>query len=201
MNGRERMEAILAGERPDRLPFKRISGWGEAIERWCGEGLEESKYTGLNVSEALGLLDPEGEMALPLDLNMVPQFPVQVLRKDKDHVLLTDEFGVTKRMLRSDYDRSGGYKTAAGEMSAMSEWVAFPIKNLASWKAIYEERFRPESTERLPADWETVKAQFVHDSGTRWVSFSGFPLFGLFGPMRELMGLEELVLAMVDDPL
>jgi len=40
----------------------------------------------------------------------------------------------------------------------------------------------------------------VERAETRWVRFGGFPFFGLFGPMRELMGLEGLLFGMCDNP-
>jgi len=196
MSGRDRMLCLIAGERPDRLPIHGVDGWAEAVERWCGEGMP----CGASVSESLGLLDPDSGISLPLNLNMLPEFPIRVLEKDERHVLLVDEFGVTKRMMRNDFDRTGGHKLDAGAMSAMSHWVAFPVKDMATWKRIYEERFQPNVNGRLPEYWEAGKSEFMHKAKTRWVSLFCFPFFGLFGPIRELMGFEELVYAMADDP-
>jgi hypothetical protein len=55
---------------------------------------------GAEPSQALGLVDPDGPISLPLNLNMVPEFPIQVVEQDERYVVLTDEFGVTKKMLR-----------------------------------------------------------------------------------------------------
>ena len=201
MNGRERWQALLAGERPDRLPLLGISGWREAVERWLGEGLQNESLDGRDVSAALDLVDPEGPLTLPLDLNMVPRFPIAILQMGPDYVHLVDEFGVTKKMHRIDFDRSGGYKQSAGDMSSMSEWLDFPVKDINTWKAIYEERFRPDLSGRLPVDWDETRTDFARKARTRWVVGSpAFPLFGLFGPMRELMGLPGLLYSMVDDP-
>ena len=196
MTGRERMLTIVAGEKPDRLPIRGVGGWAEAVERWHSEGMP----CGASESEALGLVDPDGGIDLPLNLNMVPGFPVRVLEKDERHVLLVDEFGVTKRMMRDDFDRTGGCKVEAGSMSAMSHWLAFPVKDMTSWKQIYEERFQPDVRSRLPVNWGADKAEFIRKAKTRWVSFFCFPFFGLLGPIRELMGFEGVVYAMADDP-
>ena len=195
MNGRERYEAVYAGERPDHLPIKPVSPWGEALERWYQEGLPE----GLDPNVALEL-SGDDTLRLPLNLNMVPPFPVEVLACDDDYVTLIDEFGVTKRALRRDYDRSGGRKVNAGLMSAMSHWLDFPVRDMTTWKRIYKARFQPRVAERLPSDWEATKSAFVAHSETRWVTFFCFPFVGLFGPLRELMGLERLVMTMYDDP-
>ena len=196
MTGRERMEALLCGARPDRLPIGGIDAWAEAVERWRREGMPD----GVTASETLGLVDPDGPLELPLNLNMEPEIPVQILDKGDRYVVLIDEFGVKKRMLREDFDRSGGYKTAAGDMSAMSEWLDMPVKDLASWKALYEERFQPNVEDRLPEDWgRGGRADFIRRSEERWVTFFCFPLVGMFGPLRELMGFETLLFNMVDN--
>ena len=139
-------------------------------------------------------------MLLPLNLNMLPEFPVRVTAMDRDFVTLVDEFGVTKRMLRKDFDRTQGRKKAAGMSSSMSEWIEFPVKDMGSWKALFEERFQPTVAQRMPSDWPARKADFVARSSTRWVISVCFPFFGFFGPLRELMGVEGLSMAMAEDP-
>lgn len=195
MNGRQLYEAVYSGERPDRLPMRPVGPWGESLERWRTEGLGQDE----DLNEVLGLANDD-TLRLPLNLNMLPEFPIRVLSQDDRYVTLVDEFGVTKKALRTDYERSDGLKVNAGQMSAMSHWIDFPVVDLRSWKEIHEERFQPRVSERLPVDWEEKKEEFRARSETRWVTFFCFPLFGLFGPLRELMGLPGLLFAMHDDP-
>ncbi len=198
MNGREIYEAIYAGERPDYLPVSGIWPWEEARERWQREGLPE----GENPNTVLGLTDPHDawQVGLPLNLNMVPTFPIEIREMTAEAVVLVDEFGVTKRLLRGDFDRTDGYKTGAGNTSSMAHWLDFPVKDMRSWKAIYEARFRPDLTGRLPEDWPEARARLKEQAETHLVCLWGFPFFGFFGPLRELMGLEGLCYAMADDP-
>jgi len=196
MNPRELITAIWAGQPVDRLPMNGIWPWGETMERWRREGMPE----GVHPASYLEILSDRG-CGLPLNLNMVPPFPIRILQMGDDYVTLVDEFGVTKKVLRTDYDRSGGYKGAAGAMSSMSHWLDFPVKDLRSWKAIYEERFQPTLAGRLPDDWQQKgRAAYIEESKARWASFFCFPLCGLFGPMREMMGVEGLAYVMADDP-
>ena len=44
------------------------------------------------------------------------------------------------------------------------------------------------------------RSKYIEESKTHWAFFFCFPLCGLFGPMREMMGLEGLVYAMADAP-
>jgi len=195
MNGRELHEAIFRGERFDRLPVPDIHPWGETQERWVREGLPPDR----NCNEVLGLWGNDGE-GLPLDLNMVPKFEVRLIEKDAEYVVLVDEYGITKKILRADFDRSGGLMGEAGAMSSMSHWIDFPVKTLADWKPLYEERFRADLTGRLPANWAAYRPEWLQRCETRWVGYFCFPLGGLFGGLRQLLGLEGLIFAMADDP-
>lgn len=195
MNGRELYGAVYAGEKVDRLPLSGLGGWAETLERWQREGLAVDE----SPSQALGL-EADEAVGLPLNLNMVPLFPLQILEKASDFVRLVDEFGVTLRMRRVDFDRSEGYMGASGAVSSMSHWVGFPVRDLRTWKTIYAERFRPVPEDRLPADWEATRIRWLEQSRTRWVTHFSFPFGGLFSAVRQLMGLEGAVFAMADDP-
>lgn len=196
MNGRELYPTIYEGGKPDRLPIQGLWPWGETLERWYIEGLEPRK----DPHEVLGLVNDD-VLPFPLDLTMVPRFPIQVLVKDERHVTLVDEFGVTKKLLRHDFEATSGKMSDAGLTSSMSLWLDFPVKDLVTWKTIYEERFQPALTGRVPENWDEHKSEFTQLSETRWVSYFCFPFFGLFGPLRQLMGFERLLFAMAgDDP-
>lgn len=198
LNGRELLECIYAGEIPPYLPIAGLGPWVEARERWEREGLP----AGADCNRELGLTSRHDEWmaGLPLSFNMVPAFPIEIHGRDAEFVTLRDEFGVTKRLLTGDFDRTGGYKAAAGATSSMAQWLDFPVKDLRSWKSIYEARFRTDLAGRLPADWATKRPWLKAEAPKRFIGLWGFPFFGLLGPLREVMGLEGLIFAMVDDP-
>lgn len=194
MNGRDVYRTIYEGGRPDRLPIQGIWPWAETLERWYSEGLNPRQ----DPHDALGLVGDD-VLPLPLDLTMVPRYPIQVLEEDERYVTLIDEFGVTKKLFRKDFLVTGGKMSDAGLTSSMSLWLDYPVKDLATWKKVYEERFQPRLADRIPRNWEEFKAEFMRQSETRWVSYFCFPFFGLFGPLRQLMGFERLCLAMAGD--
>ena len=196
MNGRQVFHAIYEGHKPDRLPVQGLWPWAETVQRWRSEGLEAGK----DPHEVLGLVSDDG-LPLPLDLNMVPRFPIQVLSQDEQYVILVDEYGVTKKLLRQDFDATRGSMADAGLTSSMALWLDYPVKDLSTWKTIYEERFRPVLGERIPPNWADCRTEFARLSETRWVSFFCFPLFGFFGPLRQLLGFESLMFAMAGDNL
>ncbi len=196
MNGRELYKAIYAGEKVDRLPIHGVGGWVEAVERWRREGLGPDE----GINTALGLVGDDGQ-GLGANFNMVPAFDIDVLETTDEYVTLRDEFGITKKMLRADFDRSEGRMTGAGATSSMSHWLDFPVKTLADWKAIYEERFRTDLDGRVPENWESeVKPSIIERSETRWTSTFAFPFGGLFSAVRQLMGLEGTAFALADQP-
>ena len=198
MNNLERMRVIFYGGKPDRFPIPGIHPWEETLARWHQEGLP----VGRDCNQELGLAEDENVAGLGLNLNMVPTFDVQVLSKDDTYVTLVDEFGVTKMMLRADFDRSGGgLFGGAAATSSMSHWIDFPVKTMADWKRTMEERFRPDLKGRLPENWEQDAEARRKSQKTRLVWAGSFPFFGLFGPLRQLMGLEGLVYAIADDPI
>lgn len=195
MNGRELYAAIYSGERVAHLPVSGIGGWPEAVERWRSEGLDAHE----SVNGTLGLV-ADNTASLPLNINMWPVFPIRILEEDLEYVTLVDEYGVTKKMLRLDYERSKGCMGAAGATSSMSYWIDFPVKDMASWKAIYEARFNPTPEGRIVDDWEVQKDRFTEHAETRWVAYFSFPFGGLFSAVRQLMGLERAVFTMADNP-
>lgn len=195
MNGRELISAIYSGEQVDRLPLPSVSPWGETMERWNKEGLPP----GTDLNQKLGLISDD-YTGLSLNLNMLPVFPIKILDEGPEYVTLVDEFGVTKRMIRRDYDRSGGYQMSGGASSSMSHWIDYPVKDLHKWKMLYEERFGPSIAGRIPDNWDEYKADYNRISDTRWSTYGCYPFLGLFGPMRELMGFEGLIYSMMDNP-
>ena len=186
MNGRGLFTAIFAGEKVDRLPPPGIGPWGQTLQRWHGEGLGE----GEDFYRKLGFKWDEPAATLPLNLNMAPTFEVKVLARDDRYVTLVDEYGVTKKMIRDDFERSGGLKSNAGATSGMSQWLDFPVKDLRTWKELRESRFRSDNIrDRLPDDWfNGGRERHVEHAQTRWVEYFVFPLVGFFGPMRVRWG-------------
>ena len=83
MNPRELITAIWAGQQVDRFPMNGIWPWGETMERWRREGMPE----GMHPASYLDILSDRG-CGLPLNLNMVPPFPIRVLQMGDDYVTL-----------------------------------------------------------------------------------------------------------------
>ena len=188
-------QAIYSGDVFDRLPASRIGAWAETVERWHSEGLPRDT----DPNDVVGLVSDDA-VALDVNLNMYPMYDIKVLETDGDHVTLIDEYGVTKKMIRADFNRSGGKMSAAGTTSGMSHWLQFPVSDMYSWKAVFEQRFNAERDGRI--GYQTAKdiADVKNLVETRWVRHFSFPFGGFFSATRQLMGLEGMIYAMNDDP-
>ena len=114
MNGRECNGAIYAGERPERLPTQEIDAWGETLVRWHDEGLGVDE----DLNEVIGLVE-EDRLFLLFDQNMAPR-PIRVIEIGERYATLVDEYGVTKRLLRSDFDRTNGLMSGAAMTESMA---------------------------------------------------------------------------------
>ena len=196
MNGRDLYGAIYSGAEVDELPAAGIGWWGEALERWRREGLGP----GQDPNEAIGFATDQTAW-LPVNLNMAPSYPVEVLELDAEYATVRDEYGVTRKMLRTDYDRSKGLMGASGDMSSMSLWLDFPVTDVRSWKSVLEERFLPTPRHRLPSDWPAGRQDLIDYTQTRWTWHFSFPFGGLFSAVRQLMGLEAAAAAMMNNPV
>ncbi len=196
MNNKERREIIEQGKTPDHIPVSRIYPWAEATERWIKEGLPE----GEDVNLYLGLDTDDDTYKLPIDMGFNPLFEVEVLDIGNKYVTVIDEYGVTKKMFRTDYDRSNGNITSAGKMSSMSEWINFPVVDYSSWEKIKAERFFTDYKRRVPPNWIDELANVNLIKNDRRMLVENFPILGSFGGLRQLMGLENLIFTMYDNP-
>lgn len=192
---RQQIEAIWNGDKPDYFPHEPCGFWKETIDRWHNEGLP------LNVdpNTEAGLGD-SWFAVLPLNSGMCPEFDVKIISEDENYVILVDELGVRKKMMKSDFQSSQGKLKFAGETSSMSEWLEFPVKTLSDWEKLFAERFKPNLAGRLPDNWDVYKKELKKQSEEKIIMYYNFPGFGSFGAIRQLMGYENMVMACADTP-
>jgi uroporphyrinogen decarboxylase len=205
MNTRERLLASLNFKPCDHPPYWEWAYWPETLDRWYGEGLERQigYPAGMLKSEPLngGAGDWRPPMAREADARRelgldegffhppvwgrIPLPYEKVILEEGDHYqILRDTDGVTKKILTDGM--------------SMPMFISYPIKNLRDWeemKANLNVSFR----KRIPPDWDTVTAPLRDSARTFPVSLLGFPE-GLFGQLRDLLGVDLLLLALYDNP-
>ena len=182
MKSRERILAVLSGEKTDRTPYIAGMGmWYETWERWK----KETGNPDLNLQEIFGF--DEGIYTVSDDRGLrqgiCPWFDAEIL-EDRDHsVIRRGRDGVVREELK------GG--------STLPNYLDYPVKDWDSWKRLKEERLNPESSERLPANIKEI-TEDLNNSGYL-ISLGSYP-YGLFGTCREFMGVEDLLIAFIEEP-
>ncbi len=176
----ERAVRCLMGASIDRIPFGIGLGWapwGEALERWR----KESGNPNLNPAAELGF---EGSFALPsLVSGIYPAFPSEVIEETEDRIVSRDGRGITSRA-RKD----GG---------SIPEYLDYPVKTPDDWERLKNERLRIDQPERVVQDWDAFRAH-IASTGLA-VQVGNFP-WGVFGSVRDLMGVEDTLVAFYEYP-
>ena len=199
---RERFLGICHFERPGDLmlvtPYFH-DFWTETLDEWVKHGapqeMRQSRFRGeyfqLDHVRMLREINLGMFMDKTIDVGGVPyvygippvdpQYETAVLEEDEETVVLVN---------------AGGQKIRASKKhpEKMPTYLDFPVKDRASWEQ-YKKRLNPATPERWPADWDGyVKRMNSKDEPVM------LNVGGLFGYIREWMGVEHLLYLFYDDP-
>ena len=176
----ERLIRCLTGMPVDRIPFGVGIGWhawGETTERWRGE----SGIADLNIAKFI-----EKDLAfaqVEIESGFFPQFESIVIEETDEYIVERGGDGITKRNLL--------------KFPSMPEFLEYPIKCRSDWDELKAERLQPDTPGRIRQDWPAFRAR-VAETGEA-VQAGVFP-WGVFGTVRDLMGVEEMLVTFYDDP-
>jgi hypothetical protein len=178
MTDLERFHACMAYQPVDHAPFWAWGGWPETLERWKKEGYDPKRF------EPEGRIDQRnvfGHWFFPH-----PPFEHKVVEEDAQTITYINHEGILMRE-RKDQPRS-----------SMPQFLKFPVETRAEFRQFWQERMQPDLTKRIGPDWQAqlrrLRAEpkpFIIISD-RWGGF--------FGPIRNLLGVENLCTALHDDP-
>jgi uroporphyrinogen decarboxylase len=174
LNNRERMIRTVLGQDVDRLPQYLWVPWGETVQRWRTEGYPQEDT---NFLAYFGL--DAGFSELAVNLGYYPEFETKVL-EDK---------GGTKII----QDRSGSILEFMADHPAIPKILKPVVSDPESWEKL-KARLDPHSPQRFP-DWHKETARF--DASGAAVQIGIYP-YGLFGTLRDMMGVEELLVSFYD---
>ena len=182
MKSRERLLATLLGEKTDRAPYTGGMGfWGETIARWKSE----TGNPNLNLQEHFewdeGMWHIGDGHGLRYGIN--PWFEHEVIEDKESTVIYRDRWGV----LRED-SKLG---------ATIPNYLDYPVKDWNSWKKLKEERLNFKYPPRIPENIQEL-ADNLNNSNAL-ISLGSYP-YGLFGTCREFMGVEELLIAFIEEP-
>lgn len=177
----ERAVRCLIGESIDHVPYGVGLGWypwGETINRWRSESGDPD----LNPTQLLGF---EGSFAVaPLVSGIHPGFETIIIEETDEYIIFREGRGITMKNVKS-------------VNGSMPEWLDYPVKTEADWERLKEERLRIDDLSRVPEDWSSFK-QHLAASG-EVVQAGVFP-YGVFGTVRDFLGVEEMLVSFYTRP-
>lgn len=182
MKSRERITATLLGKKTDRAPYMSGMGmWGETRQRWQ----KESGNPNLNLHEYFGFDEGFNHVSdgSGVRLGINPWFEHKVIEDKERTVIYKDIYGITRE------DSKVG--------ATIPNYLEYPVKDWNSWKKFKEERLNPEYPERIP---ENIKELAVEcNNGGCFTVLGSYP-YGFFGTCRDFMGIENLLIAFIEEP-
>ena len=182
MNARQRMLNTIAFNPVDR-PFRwEAAGvWLATADRWINEGLPPEaaadlpKYFNYDTINWLPIGSWTHEP-------FFPKFKNKVLADEGKTLLITDH-GVIKRVIKEDRNER------------MPQFIKYPVETLEDYISIIEPRFYHDNPVYFNEKWDASLKTYENRDFVL-----GMYIIGPFGHLRNLMGDENLMYAMYDDP-
>lgn len=175
MNFRESFRALMEFEKPDELCQFEWGYWPETVERWRTEGLPQ----GVEPWDDCGITH---YFRPTLERGIYPPFDVEVLEEDETTRVVRQETGIICR------ESKVGMR--------LPQFLEHPVRNRDDFEKL-KERLDPTDPRRYPDNWEELVAEY---RDRNYILCLGRRENGFFGWLRELMGLENLLLAYYDQP-
>ncbi len=179
----ERLVRCLTGGDIDRVPFGVNLGWwpwGEAMDNWR----RDSGRPDLDLAREFGY--DAGFASPAVECGVFPHFESQVVEETAEHVVTRDWRGITLRNRRD-----GG---------SMPEFLDYPVKTPADWDRLKSERLRLDEASldrRVTQNWNEFRSRLKQTGEA--VQVGWFP-WGVFGTVRDLLGVEELLCGFYTEP-
>jgi len=177
MNIRERFLATMNYQERDRCPWGEMGFWPETLDRWHEQGWPED----VELNEFFGF-DRLREQ-VNVSLGFVPGFETEILEETDKYRVIRRGTGVISREFK-------------GKLSFhMPQWLRFPLETRDDWENKIKPRLNPDSPSRYPANWAEMLPEWRQRD---------YPLTmrmgSIFGWLRNWMGIENIAVALYDDP-
>jgi uroporphyrinogen decarboxylase len=118
-----------------------------------------------------------------VNLGYFPAFEYKVLEEKSDTLIIRDGYGIVQEI------RKHG--------SSIPRFIDYPVKNPEDWEKLKRERLDSNDPGRFPGNWKGLVKKY--NEGDKLVQLGVFP-FGLFGTLRDMMGVEELLVSFYEQP-
>ena len=178
ISNRERIKRCFLGQDIDRTPWFLFFGpWPETAESWKKEIGSDIDYTVFEYDEGIVSVNQW------VNMGFCPAFPHRIIEKNQDHIIYQDNLGIIQESIEGK--------------SGIPHIIRNPVKNREDWLRIKSERLDPDNPDRFPDNWKEIVVKL--NEGDTAIQLGNFP-YGLFGTLRDLMGVENLLIAFYDDP-
>jgi len=182
MKSRERILATLLGKKTDRAPY--IAGWGpwgETWERWKKESgntnIDLDKYFGFD--EGFNHIDDWKGFRLGIN----PWYEYEVLEERERSVIVRHIYGMVCEEMK--------------DHSTIPNYIEYPVRDWDTWKRFKEERLDFYNPPRIPENIQEIADNC--NNGNHCAVLGSYP-YGPFGTCRDFMGVENLLIAFIEEP-
>jgi len=185
MNHREKFLRTCRYQTVDRVPDYEFEAWEQTIHRWCREGNLPMEYDGsftaikdyFHTDKAEFGPGPYGNIGL------LPGFEYKILEKKNDHLIVQDNDGAIAEIMKPELGAS------------ISHYLRYAIETRRDWEKIRDERLNPDTPGRIPDNLEKLcKLTYTADYPI------GVWCGSLYGWLRNWMGVENISIAIMEDP-
>jgi len=178
MTDLERFHACMEYRPVDHVPFWDWGAWPENLRALATGGLRSAAVRAGACGDQRhwfgGWFHP------------CPAFTREVLAEDAVSITYRNHEGIILREMRDQ------------PWSSMPQFLRFPVQTRADFRQFWRERMQPDLAQRIGPDWKQQLQQWRAQPiplviiSDRWVVF--------FGPLRNLVGVEDLCTLFYDDP-
>ncbi|MBM3713151.1 MAG: hypothetical protein FJW56_06915 [Actinobacteria bacterium] len=190
MNNTERIIKTVLGRQTDRVPFFihwAMNAWIPTRRNWEKQGVKDGDNWRAELEEQTGIKLDEGFISVGIDigrkegvnLGFCPFFEEEVIEDRGDKHIIRDKMGIVQ-LAKKDRD-------------SIPYFLDYPIKNSKDWEKIRDEKLNPDNPDRFPANWNELVEKFKDSKAA--IQIGEYP-FGLFGTLRDFMGVEEFLVSL-----
>lgn len=178
MRDGERLARWLTFQDIDRPPFYQVwLGWDMTHARWQ----QESGMRYLDLDVYFNLDHPLERVPVPM--HFLPSFKREIIEDQGDVYIERDDRGILMRQRR--------------DKGSIPGFLEHPVKGWDDWEQLKRQRLDPDDPARYQLDWGAFNS-YLTASGAGAMLAGG--TCGVFGTARDLMGVERLLVAFVEQP-
>lgn len=167
-------------QKPSSVPNMDFGYWAETITAWHEQGLPQNITNGAEVELHLGLEGVEQMPSVPVWNGLCPHFESKVLEDKGDHVIVLDHEGNI-----CEQGKSG---------ASIPRYIKYGLATKEDWEKLKREKLDPDNPARIGDVKKAVED--AHAAGQP-IRYNGGSLYGW---LRNWMGVENLSIAVMEDP-